>query len=166
MYKLTKHTHKTELVHCNLNVLNWFKYDSWMWGGFVWSPYVCMYIYIYIYYMCIYIYICTHVIYTYRHRYYHNNTTTTTNNDNTNNNNNNNNNNNTKTTITITTILISLLLLFIILLRSSSSSISNLIIWVLSPDGHRQGVERDDLQDLWQTMYIYIYMSSSCVYIW
>ena len=32
-------THKTELAHCNVNLLNRFKSDLWGWGGFVWSPY-------------------------------------------------------------------------------------------------------------------------------
>ena len=31
-------THRIELVHCDSNLLNWFKYYLWGWDGFVWSP--------------------------------------------------------------------------------------------------------------------------------
>ena len=37
--KNLQNTHKTELVHCDLNLLNWFKSDLWGWGGFVWFQY-------------------------------------------------------------------------------------------------------------------------------
>ena len=36
-------THRTELVHCIIDLFNWFKSDFLGWGGFVWSPYYFLY---------------------------------------------------------------------------------------------------------------------------
>ena len=33
-----QNTRKTELVHCNWQLSNWFKSDLWGWGGLSWSP--------------------------------------------------------------------------------------------------------------------------------